>query len=240
MTKRSFERIGNATRLLLQVQLRSGFLHVYFGLALASVVVVRWLLPESWALVVVPAMLLGEYGTMGLYLVAAQRLLEKNEKSASALAVTPLESWEQVTAMIVAPGLVATTAGVLLFAGSLGLDARTLFLLPPLACTTLLAGAGGVILSSYYSDFTRFLLASIPVVTLFQLPFLSFFSLTPRLSFAWLPWDAALFSFANLASTEAKLLPYVLLLLELAVFAALGIWWSARVYRDRVWLASEL
>lgn len=239
MRARSFGRIWNATRMLLRVQRRSGFLHIYFGISLASLAAVRFLLPGSFAPVVVPVMLLSEYGTMGLYLVAAQRLLEKNEGSPEALAVTPLEGWEHVVAMILAPGLVATTAGLVLFAGSFGLDVRTLLLLPPLVLTTLLAGAMGIVLSSYFPEFTRLLLASIPVVALFQLPFLSFFSLIPRLAFVWLPWDAALFSFASLASDDVRASPYALSLLELGLFMALGLWWSMKVYRARLFSHRE-
>jgi hypothetical protein len=53
---------------------------------------------------------------------------------------------------------------------------------------------------------------------MFSLPYLSFFDVVPRYTFVWLPWDAALFSFANLARAAPEKLPFVLLLLELIAF----------------------
>ena len=92
----------------------------------------------------------------------------------------------------------------------------------------------GLIVSSHYAEFTRFLLGAIPIVTIFSLPFLSYFDVTPRYTFVWLPWDAALFSFANVAGHEVHSLAYVLLSLQLAVFAALSLVWAERVFRRRV------
>ncbi len=108
----------------------------------------------------------------------------------------------------------------------LGFDARALPLMLPLWLTATLAGAVGIVLSSRHDEFTRFLVGSIPVVTVFSLPFLSFFGFTPRWTFAWLPWDAALFSFANLARPEPAAGVFVVLLIELAVFTALALVWA--------------
>ncbi len=234
MNGRILKRLANAVRLLLTVQHRSGFIQIYIGVAVATVVVVRAFIPAEWVTIVVPAVMLGEYGTMGVFLVAAQRFLERNEKSTAALAVTPLENREHVVAMILAPGLVATVAGTIVFAGILGFDGRMVLLLLPLFLTTFVAGCAGLILSSYYAEFTRFIMGAIPVVTVVSLPFLSYFGFTPRLTFAWLPWDAALFSFANLVRAEPQGWLYVLLVAELVLFGAVGFVWAERVFRSRV------
>lgn len=230
------ERFGNAVRLHLTIQYRSGFLQVYLALAVLSVVAVRLVLPFEWIPVVVPALLLGEYGTLGLYLVAAQRFLEREERSTAVLAVTPLELREQVAAMVVAPGLVAAAAGAVVFAGTVGFNGRLVLLLLPLLLTTFIAGCAGVILSSYVSGFTRFLLISIPVSALFHLPFLSYIGLTPRAAFVWLPWDASLFSFASLARSGVRAGAGTLLamVLELLAFSVLGLLWAERVFRRRI------
>ena len=184
-------------------------------------------------------MLLAEYGTMGVFMTGAHRYLERIEGSNVALIVTPLEMREHVAAMILAPALVATVAGIGLFAGVLGIDGRVAFLLVPLGLTAILAGATGIVLSSHYGEFTRFLVSSIPVITVFSLPYLSFFGFTPRWSFAWLPWDAALFSFANLARTEPVMSAFVLLSGELAIFAALGFAWAERSYGRQLFELGE-
>ena len=223
-------RLLNAVRLLLTVQKRAGFLHIYAGVTVVTVLIIRLAIPESWHAWAVPGALLGEYGTMGVFMTGAHRYLERIEGSNVALVVTPLEPREHVAAMILAPALVATVAGTVLFAGVLGIDARAAYLLLPLGLTALVAGATGMVLSSYHGEFTRFLVSSIPVITVTSLPFLSFFGFTPRWAFAWLPWDAALFSFANLARPEPVTSAFFLLAVELAVFATLGFAWATRRY----------
>ena len=230
----SLSRLANAVRLMLLVQHRSGFLQIYFGVTFTTILIVRLFLPETWWSIVVPALLLGEYGTMGVFMVAAMRFFERSEGSTAALVVTPLQAWEHVLAMILAPSAVAVVAGLAVFAGIFGVDGRLLFLFMPLFLTTVLAGSIGLIVSSHYAEFTRFLLGAIPIVTIFSLPFLSYFDLTPRYTFVWLPWDAALFSFANVVGDELRPWVYVLLSLQLAVFAAIALVWAERVFRRRV------
>ncbi len=222
-------RVFSAVWLFLVVQYRSGFIHVYLAVTLFTVVIVRGLLPEAWREVIVPVLLLTEYGAIGVYMVAAQNYLARNERSTEALSVTPLRHAERVVAMVLAATLVAMSAGVLFFIGLVGADVRLLFLLAPLFASTVLAGSVGLIVSSRYPEFTRFIIGSIPVVALFSLPLLSYFELVPRYTFAWLPWDAALFSFANIVGPQTHLATYVLLGCQLFVFAGLGLSWAVRV-----------
>ena len=72
-------RLWNALRLVLLVQRRSRFLHIYLGVAVLTVLVIRLLIPEHLNGRVVPAVLLGEPGTLGILLVAAYAYLERNE-----------------------------------------------------------------------------------------------------------------------------------------------------------------
>ena len=129
---------------------------------------------------------------------------------------------------MLAATLVAMTAGVLFFVGLLGADVRLLWLTAPLFATTVLAGSVGLIVSSRYPEFTRFIIGSIPVVALFSVPLLSYFELVPRYTFAWLPWDAALFSFANIVGPDTHLGTYLVLVCQLFVFAALALSWAVR------------
>ena len=221
-------RLLSAVRLVLAVQRRSGFLHIYGGMTVVTILIIHLAIPESWRLWVVPGVLLGEYGTTGVFMTAAHRYLERIEGSNVALVVTPLEPREHVLAMILGPALVATVSGTILFVAVLGLDGRAFSLIVPLWLTAMIAGAVGIVLSSRHDEFTRFLVGSIPVVTVFSLPFLSFFGFTPRWTFAWLPWDAALFSFANLARPEPVAAVFVVLLIELTAFTALGLVWAER------------
>jgi len=221
-------RVSSAVWLFLVVQYRSGFIHVYLAVTLFTVVIVRGLVPERWTEVIVPVLLLTEYGAIGVYMVGAQTYLARNERSTEALSVTPLRQIERVVATVLAATLVAMTAGVLFFVGVLGADVRLLLLTAPLFATTVLAGSVGLIVSSRYPEFTRFIIGSIPVVALFSLPLLSYFELVPRYTFAWLPWDAALFSFANIVGPDTHLGTYLVLVCQLFVFAALALSWAVR------------
>ncbi len=222
-------RVFSAVWLFLLVQYRSGFIHVYVAVTLFTVVIVRGLLPEAWREVIVPVLLLTEYGAIGVYMVAAQNYLARNERSTEALSVTPLRHTERVVAMVLAATLVAMSAGVVFFIGRVGADVRLLFLLAPLFASTVLAGSVGLIVASRYPEFTRFIIGSIPVVALFSLPLLSYFELVPRYTFAWLPWDAALFSFSNIVGPDTHLATYVVLACQLLVCAGLGLYWAVRV-----------
>jgi hypothetical protein len=224
-------RVALAVRLLLTVQARSGFLHVYFGVAVATILLYRFWIPAGWYPYAVPAVLLGEYSTMGIFMTGAHRYLERIEGSNVALVVTPLTPAEHAAAMILAPALVATVAGTAVQAGVLGFDVRALLLVPPLFLTALVAGMTGIVLSSRCREFTAFIVASVPVVTLSSLPYLSFFGATPRWSFVWLPWDASLFSFGNLARPAPVLWVWGLLVAVLALFAIPGSLWAARSFR---------
>jgi len=221
-------RVVAGVRLFLAVQYRSGFLHVYFGVTVFTVIVVRWLLPGAWRETIVPVLLLTEYGVVGVYLIAAQSYLARSEKSNEALWVTPLRRQERVAAMVLAATVSAMTAAVLFFVGLVGADARLLLLIVPLFAATVLAGSVGLIVSSRYAEFTRFIIESIPVVTVFSLPLMSYFGLVPRYTFAWLPWDAALFSFAAIVTREIHLITYALWSLQLLAFAGLALRWAVR------------
>ena len=215
-------------RLFLAVQYRSGFVPIYMGLAVFTILFLRTFVPESWWPMLVPALLLGEYGTTSVFMVAAQSFLSRGERSDEALAVTPLTAATRTVALVTASAGLAMVSGALVFAATLGLDGRVALLALPLFATAAVSGTTGLILSSRYEEFTRFLLGAIPVVTVFMLPLLSYFELTPRYTFAWLPWDAALFSFQNLARPAPSFTTYVVLALELVAFTGLGLYGAAR------------
>jgi hypothetical protein len=119
--------------------------------------------------------------------------------------------------------------------GILGLDWRLAWLCAPLFLTATLGGFLGLGLSARHADFTRFLVVSLmPATVVMQLPLLSYFELLPRMSFAWLPSDAALFAFANLARPDPDASAYVLYALLLLGYNALAFVWASRQFEERV------
>ena len=231
-------RLFVALRLQLLVQARSFFPHIYFALAVLTILAFRFLLPDGFRDWLLPPLLLGEPALLGLSLVAAQRYLEMGEGSTTALVVTPLRNGEYVAAMVLVSGLQATIAGGLLQAGVLGFDARVLLVLPPLFLMAVISGLVGLALSTYTTEFTRFIMIClIPATILGQAPLLAYFGLVPDASFVWLPGDPALKSFAMLSLAEpggfsAGL--YVGRVLQLVVWTALAFAWALWAFRERV------
>jgi len=228
-------RLPNALRLFLLAQWRCRFPHVYLGMALLTVLAFRLAIPEQYTQSLLPAFLLGEPGTLALTLVAAQAFLERGDRSVTALAVTPLRSGEYVFAMVLASALLATLAGLLIQGGVLGVDLRLVLLLPPLLLTATLAGFAGLGLSTRFSEFTGFLVGGLmPAMVLIELPYLSYFELAPRLAFAWIPSDAALFGLANLARPDPDRLQYAIYAGLLLGYNAVALRWARRSFQERV------
>jgi hypothetical protein len=240
-------RFLNALRLFLLVQNRARFPLIYFGLAAVTVVFFRFGLSGEMASRLLPAFLLGEPGFLGFYLVAAQSYLERNEGSVTALQVTPLRGWEYVAAMVCASALVATGAGIFILLATFSwIDLRWTFLVllcvPALFLTATLFGFVGFALSGYVSEFTRFIVAAAPVSLLIFLPMLSYFQLVPRWMFAWIPSDAALFSFAYLFGTQVTFAwgprpnaeGYFLCAGLLVVYNVIALYWAVHVFQTRI------
>jgi fluoroquinolone transport system permease protein len=191
--------LAAALRLSLAVQTRAKFPHVYLGVALVLALALR-LLADDWRPVLLPVLLLGEPGTLGLYLVAAQRYYARNEGTDVALQVTPLAPSLEIAAPILVTAVLGTVAGVLIQSIALGIDARLALLVPPLFFTVVLSGVVGVFLADVFSEFTRFILGSIPAIVAFQLPLASLLGWLPPIALAWLPSQWSLSAFTTLTS----------------------------------------
>jgi hypothetical protein len=190
-----------ALRLVWTVQWKTGFPVIYGTIAVATIAALRLTLLFDYRELLLPAIQLGEYGTISLSLVAAHRYLERNEKSEVALAVTPLRRGEYVAALVLGSALVPTVTGVAVQALALGPDTRLLFLSLPLMLTATVCGLFAVVLSARYAEFTSCLMGGlVPATIVLSLPFLSYFEVLPRIAFVWLPTDASLFAFANAVS----------------------------------------
>lgn len=231
-------RLLVALRLQLLVQSRSFFPHIYFLVALLTILGFRFLLPAGLREWLLPPFLLAEPAMLGLSLVACQRYLEMGEGSTVALVVTPLRDREYVAAMVLVSGLQATIAGGLLQAGVLGFDLRGLLVLPPMFLTAVFFGLVGLALSTYTREFTRFIMVfMIPATALGQAPILAYFGLVPDASFVWLPGDPALKSFAMLSLAEpGGFSPglYLARVFQLVVWLAAAFAWATWVFRERV------
>jgi fluoroquinolone transport system permease protein len=228
------KRLVNALALFLRVQNRSRFPHLYFGAAIATVLVLRWVIPADYRRLFVPVLLLGEIGSLGIFLVAAHRYFEASERSVTALTVTPLRSGEYVAALVGASAIVATLSGSLIYGGILGLDGGLLRILPLLFLTATFAGFTGLALAALFREFTRFILGSLVPLFLYYLPYLSYFGLAPRWAFVWLPPDASLFGFASACAPRPDYARAALYTSLLLAYNALAFVMARRLWVRRI------
>jgi hypothetical protein len=232
-------RLLVATRLVVTVQWRAKFPQIYFVIAIFAVIVFRTLIPAELVPLALPAFLFGEPGSLGIMMVAAQRYMERGERSVVALAVTPLTSGEYVSALIFGSAIVPTLATAVIHVGVLGVDLRVVLVIPPLYLIAVVSGGIGLMLSTVFTEFTRFILGTIPPIIVYSLPLLSFFGLAPFWAFKWIPSDSALVIFGMLARGQFDALAYAGSLGLLSLFAALTWWAAIATYMARVRHAIE-
>jgi hypothetical protein len=226
-----FRRSILAARLVLAVQTRAYFPHIYLAIAVLTVAALRFVIPEEAAFVLLPIFLVSEQGVVAMVLVAAHIYLERNEGSAAALAVTPLRSSEYLIALVFGSSVFACVSGAVIWAGVVGLDMRVALLMPPLLLLSVFSGLVGVGLTSRFGEFTSFLMGAMTGTMILSLPFLSYLAVTPRWSFAWLPSDWALNAFAALLPPEPSLARWCVYSVVLGLFCLAAFTVVLRGYR---------
>lgn len=223
-------RVWAATRLVVRVQARGYFPHVYGYFAAFSVAVLLWVVPDGAAEQLLPAFIVSEPGVIGLTMVAAHRYLELGNRSVSALHVSPLRPGEYLAALLLGSALLGTVAGGATMALVAGFDGRLLWLLPILFAFALLSGLLGFALALRYRDFPRFLLGMMPLTLLWQAPLLAVYGVVPAPVVLWIPSAPGVLGIGALCLGEPG--NGVLAALTLAGFAvtAAGFVWVLRSY----------
>jgi fluoroquinolone transport system permease protein len=217
--------LANAVRLALRVQAAARFPHVYVGVALLLALALRFGLPE-WIDVALPILLLNEPGTLGIFLVAAHRFYDRNQRADAALLVTPLSEAAFVAAPVLATTVWGTAAGLLIQAVAQGVDTRLALLVVPMALSVALSGLVGWLLA--------------PVVLIYSLPIATVVGVLPPEALVWLPSQWALTAFSELANTTPNLALVFACCAGLAAANALGMTLAVRVMRARVRPAVEV
>ena len=200
------QRLIRAMHLILTLQARAFFPHMYMGLALLTVAAFHFVIPLELAAWLVPLFLFGEQGVVAVTLVGAHVFLDRNEGSATALAVTPLGTGEYVASLVLASSIFPTISGCVIWLGVIGFDERVALLAAPLFLLSLLSALIGVGLATRFSEFTSFLLGgAVPATFVLGLPAFTYLEVLPRWSFVWLPSDWALHVFALLTKPDLAL-----------------------------------
>lgn len=231
--------LANAVRLALRVQAAARFPHVYLGVALVLALALRFGLPQ-WIDLALPVLLLTEPGTLGVFLVAAHRFYDRNQRADAALLVTPLGEAAFVAAPVLATTVWGTAAGLLIQSVAHGVDSRLALLVVPLALSVALSGLVGWLVAGVFAEFTRFLLGSVPAVLLFTLPVVTVVGVLPPEALVWLPSQWALSAFSELTRPTPDLALVFACCAGLAAANALCMTLAVRVMRVRVRPAVEV
>lgn len=233
-------RLLVATRLVVLVQARGYFPHVFAVFTAMVIAVLLWIVPESARDLVLPAFLVSEPGILGLNMVAAHRYLELGNQSAAALHVSPLRPGEYLLALLLGSALLGATAGGATFAIVAGIDARLIALIPVLFVFALLSGLLGFALSMRYRDFPRFILGVIPAVGLWQLPLLAVYGVVPVPAVLWIPSAPGILGIAELCRGAPRGGATAALVVSGIAVAILGFALVQRLYAGRLRAGLEL
>ena len=162
--------------------MKYGFYALYFLVTALYAFAVR-LLPPSWRETAVILAVFSDPAALGLFFMGAILLLERDERTLTALSVSPVLPVEYVLAKIISLAVIALLAGV-------AISLASGFLFGPLFVFGLLGGSAfftlaALAIGSCITGLNRFILATAPVEVLVFLPaFLWFFGVLPNWALA--------------------------------------------------------
>jgi len=233
-------RVWVATRLVVLVQARGYFPHVFAVFTAVMIALLLWVFPPSASELLLPAFIVTEPGILGLNMVAAHRYLELGNRSVAALHVSPLRSGEYLLALLLGSALLATVAGGATLAVVSGVDTRLLWLTPVLFAFAVLSGLLGFALSMRYPDFPRFLLGAVPAAMVWQLPLLAVYDVVPTPVVAWLPSAPGILGIGALCQSDPSSGTLSALALAGIAVAIAGFAVVHRIYAGRLRAGLEL
>jgi fluoroquinolone transport system permease protein len=209
------------------------------GFYWASVVVVVLLgglllaLPETAranGAIWVPALAVGMLQVTTFFFVAGLLLLERSERTLTALAVSPVSpaGFLAVRMMTLTTLATAETLGVVWIAFGLP-GTWPLVVAATMAMGVVYTGAG-VLVASRYATLNRLLLPASMVITALLLPLLPHFGLAPRLPFLFHPIEPAL-TLIRAAYLPGAPLDLAFGAVGCMVWGAASFWWGQRAVR---------
>ncbi|NJP04679.1 MAG: ABC transporter permease [Chloroflexaceae bacterium] len=219
-------------KLDIMLQVRNQLYVITAGVALLLVALLRQLFAANTIALVIPALLL--FGmAIYLYFAAGMFLLERGQRTLSAVIITPLRLTEYVTARVVSLSLLALLETLLIVLLSYGWQ---LAWLPLLAGTLAMASIfvlAGLLMVVRYDSITTFLMPSMLFVILLQLPWIDYAGIWSNPIFYAFPTQPAfLLMQAGFASLSTGQLLYASIgsLVWIGLFA----WWSYRAFTHYV------
>ena len=173
-------RLGATLGMDLKVQFRNGFYHAAALVAGCSILLLRWLPPDTAALLL-PVVLLQNTVFNTFYFVSGLLLLERGEGTFAAQSVTPLRVDEYLGSKAVSLTLLSLVESLLIAAAAVGLDGRLVAMALGIALVAALFCFAGAALVVRYESISEFILPSVLYSSLLMLPVFGYFGLGARM-----------------------------------------------------------
>lgn len=197
-------------------QYKYGFYFVYLVFSVLYISLLH-AFPEAWRGKAAILMILSDPAAMGLFFMGAIVLFEKSEHVLNSIAVSPVRPLEYVLSKLASIGLIGTGVGL-----AIGLWAGVVthpfpFIAGVFLCSCIFSSVG-LILACKASSLNRFILATIPVELVINLPAILWLFGYRR---SWLTLHPGV-GMMTLCTGEGELLPALLVLLLWTIIAVLG------------------
>lgn len=163
----------------IRFQLKYGFYFLYFIFTVLYISVL-FVLPDSWREKTAILMIFSDPAAMGLYFMGAIILFEKSERVLNSIAISPVRPYEYVIAKLLSIAVVSTAVS-LVIGLSAGVVPNVFFFIIGVFIGSCLFSAIGLMLAANIASLNQFIIATIPVELLINLPAIAYlFGWKPR------------------------------------------------------------
>jgi fluoroquinolone transport system permease protein len=171
------KRFWAALQLNLILQWRNRFYHVAFGVMVFLALGIRFLIPTRYYAYLLPPFMFLALSMTAYMFLGAMVLLEKSENSLESWIVTPLRQGEYLSAKVLSLAGLATLENALLVLATSGWKIHWLWLATGLLSLSGIYALLGFIVVVRYRYITQFLVPSLWIGMVMQLPLLDYFSI---------------------------------------------------------------
>ena len=225
-----------AVMLTWDVRLQARY-HIYTAIAFstAGYIAIVGLLPEDLPSGLVAFLVFAEAGIVGFPFVGALMMFERNERTLSAVAVTPTPAWVYLASKAISLSVASVAAGYALAAFAFPGRVDIAVMLAAVAATsavTVLAGIGAL---GGARSLNHYLVRAAAVMIVLAIPLLALAGLVGRWSLALLPSHASLMLLLGASAPEAvSRAEWIYAPLYLLVWVGVAWIWARRTYDRHV------
>ena len=152
----------------IRFQYKYGFYFLYFIFTLVYLGLIQ-VLPVTWQILIVMILIFTDPAAMGLYFMGAIILYEKSERVLDSMAISPTTTLEYVLAKTLAISLISLIVGIVIIAFSVT-TSLTFYLIAGIFLASIFFSAIGLIIASNSKSLNSFIIATVPVQLIMDIP----------------------------------------------------------------------